>query len=323
MKTNLSLKIIYAFTIALVIKTLLAEKIEASEASEASEISATFVEVKAGTFQMGSPLDEKDRYPDENQHLVTLSQDFQIQTTEVTQFQYFSVMGYNPSHFKQEGYCKEEHRVTNNVPLCPNYPVDKVSWNDVQDFISQLNQECSKYTYRLPTEAEWEYTARGCLGSHEPRNFAHCTTTAFNLGDHISTDQINFDGNHNSNDSDRPFGTYRRQTVNVESLPNANALGLYNMHGNVWEWVQDKYEKYSTRSNIVDPQGDSWLSLRRVIRGGCWSCHEAHTRSARRGYVPPLLQSRHVGFRLVRTVRAPGICSHEKSNSLTHSFSPI
>ena len=113
-----------------------------------SEISmATFAPVKAGTFLMGSPSDEVDRDVDEFQHEVTLTQDFEIQTTEVTQLQYFLVMGYNPSYFKKEKYCSGEHQVINGEELCPNHPVERVSWDDVQAFIVQLNKEDDRYTY--------------------------------------------------------------------------------------------------------------------------------------------------------------------------------
>ena len=195
---------------------------------------ATFAQVKAGTFLMGSPSNEVDRFDDEIQHKVTLTQDFEIQTTEVTQLQYFLVMGYNPSRFKKEKYCSNEHLVINGEELCPNHPVEWVSWNDVQGFIVQLNKGEDGYTYGLPTEAQWEYAARGCVGSGEldlpkPGDMASCTKTAFNLGANISTDQVNYNGNYPYNNDAQ--GEYRKQTVRVSSLANANGLGLYDMHG--------------------------------------------------------------------------------------------
>ena len=130
---------------------------------------ATFVPVKAGTFLMGSPSDEIDRGDDEILHKVTLTQDFEIQTTEVTQYQYFAVMGSNPSYFKKkEEHCSlEEHQVIDGTELCLDYPVERVSWDEVQYFIFQLNQRNDGYIYGLPTEAQWEYAARGCVGSGE------------------------------------------------------------------------------------------------------------------------------------------------------------
>ena len=266
---------------------------------------ATFVQVKAGTFLMGSPLDEKGRDRDETQHKVTLTQDFEIQTTEVTQLQYFLVMGYNPSYFKKEKYCSNEHQIINGEELCPDHPVEQVSWNDAQSFISQLNKGEDGYTYGLPTEAQWEYAARGCVGSGEldspkPTDMALCTKTVFNLGDNISTDQVNYNGNY-------PYGNgskeeYRGQTVKVSSLANANDLGLYDMHGNVWEWVEDRYGGYSS-CHIVDPKG-STSGPDRVLRGGSWyDKAQNNVRSANRNGWGPGARPYDVGLRLMRTAK--------------------
>ena len=259
---------------------------------------ATFAQVKAGTFLMGSPSNEVDRDDDEIQHKVTLTQDFEIQTTEVTQLQYFLVMGYNHSHFKKEKYCSNEHLVINGEELCPNHPVERMSWNDVQGFISKLNKGEDGYTYGLPTEAQWEYAARGCVGSGEldfpkPTNMASCTTTAFNLGDNISTDQVNYDGRYPYNNGSE--GEYRKQTVKVSSLANANSLGLYDMHGNVWEWVEDRYREYSS-SHVVDPKGS-------VFRGGSYYTKARDVRSANRLGWRPGVHAHGVGFRLMRTAK--------------------
>ena len=269
--------------------------------------SATFVPVKARTFLMGSPLDEIDRDDDEIQHKVTLTQDFEIQTTEVTQHQYFAVMGSNPSYFKKKEHCsREEHQVINGTQLCLDYPVEGVSWNDVQGFIFQLNQRNDGYTYGLPTEAQWEYAARGCVGSGEPTDMASCTMTTFNLGDNISTDQVNYNGNnpYNSTFFERLFGSggeYRRQTVRVSSLANANGLGLYDMHGNVWEWVEDRYGEYSS-SHVIDPKG-STSGPNRVLRGGGWDDGARSVRSANRFGWRPGFRFTDVGLRLMRTAK--------------------
>ena len=265
---------------------------------------ASFAQVKAGTFLMGSPSNEVDRDDDEIQHKVTLTKDFEIQTKEVTQLQYFLVMGYNPSHFKKEKYCSNEHLVINGEELCPNHPVERVSWNDVQGFISKLNKGEDGYTYGLPTEAQWEYAARGCVGSGEldlskSGDMASCTKTAFNLGDNISTDQVNYDGNFPYNNGSK--GEYRKQTVKVSSLANANSLGLYDMHGNVWEWVEDRYGKYS-RSHVVDPKG-STSGPNRVLRGGSWYDHALNVRSAFRFRWWPGNRDYAVGLRLMRTAK--------------------
>ena len=253
---------------------------------------------------MGSPSDEKSRDNDEIQHKVTLTQDFEIQTTEVTQLQYFLVMGYNPSRFRQKEYCLNEHLVINGEELCPDHPVERVSWNDVQDFIVQLNKAEDGYTYGLPTEAQWDYAARGCVGSGEldfpkPTDMASCKMTAFNLGDNISTDQVNYDGHYPYKNGAQ--GEYREQTVKVSSLANANSLGLYDMHGNVSEWVEDRYGEYSS-SHVIDPKR-STSGPTRVFRGGSWFTSARLVRSAYRGGWRPGNRTFVVGLRLMRTAK--------------------
>ena len=248
-------------------------------------LSASFAHVRAGTFQMGSPSSEENRDSDETMHQVTLDQDFQIQTTEVTQLQYFLVMGHNPSYFKESKYCEDEYIEINGTSLCPNHPVERVSWNDIKDFLRELDRSNDGYTYRLPTEAEWEYAARSG------------TATAFNLGENISPEVVNYDGNYPYKDAHK--GVYRGQTVAVASLPNANGLGLYDMHGNVWEWTQDIYGDYSSGS-VTDPRGASSGSYR-VRRGGSWDNRARLVRSADRGLWGPDGRGSYVGLRLVRT----------------------
>ncbi len=240
-------------------------------------LSADFVKISAGSFQMGSPSSEKDRYSDETLHDVTISRDFDIQTTVVTQAQYFLAMGYNPSSFKNRNYCSNDFVEINGAALCPNNPVENVSWNDAQDFISKLNSTDADYSYRLPTEAEWEYSARA--GSQ----------TAYWYG----------------NDADR-IGDYAWFSENsggqshaVGSKP-ANPWGLYDAHGNVWQWVSDWYaDKYPT-SRQTDPVGVSSGSYR-VFRGGSWFNFAQYLRSGFRNRYSPGYAGYDVGFRLVRT----------------------
>ena len=261
------------------------------------EYKATFVQVKAGTFLMGSPSYENYRDDGEIQHKVTLTQNFEIQMTEVTQLHYFLVMGNNPSYFKKEQYCPNKHMVLKGEELCPYHPVEQVSWNDAQDFISELNKKEDGYTYGLPTEAQWEYAARGCVGSEEPMDMASCTTTAFNLGDDISGVQVNY---YDFFYYKKGPEAYRKQTVRVFSLPNANRLDLYDMHGNVREWVEDRYEEYS-KFHVVDPKG-SLSDPHRMERGGGWDTNQWSIRSASRGRrLLPGSASSDMGFRLVRT----------------------
>lgn len=161
-----------------------------------------FVNIKAGSFMMGSPDSEKGRYSDETQHEVELSQDFEMQTTPVTQALWTEVMGQSPSHFKGK-----------------SNPVESVSWNDVQEFIGELNKLDPEYTYRLPTEAEWEYACRAG------------TTTAYHCAEKDLKKYAWF--SENSGDKTHPVGKLQ-----------PNAWGLYDMMGNVWEWIGDWYGEY-------------------------------------------------------------------------------
>ena len=123
-------------------------------------VDVLFQRVSKGSFVMGSPLTEKNRYSDEAQVEVSISKPFEIMETTVTQSQWHCVMGSNPSYFKKSKHC-EDHKIVNGVEMCPNNPVEQVSWNDVQVFIGSLNADLGlSNCYRLPTEAEWEYSAR-------------------------------------------------------------------------------------------------------------------------------------------------------------------
>ena len=222
---------------------------------------AKFALIPAGTFTMGSPSSEPGRDIDETQHPVTISRPFYMQTTEVTQGQWKRVMGNNPSSF---GGCGDD---------CP---VEKVSWNDVQEFILKLNSMEGTDKYRLPTEAQWEYAARAG------------TTTRFYTGD--NDDDLSRAGWHegNSGSKTQPVG---------KRMP--NAWGLYDMHGNVWEWVQDWKKDYPSGS-VTDPEGPSSGSGR-VGRGGSWPSRVRDCRSAVRYRDDPGDRLGDVGFRLLRT----------------------
>ena len=150
-----------------------------------------------------------------------------------------------------------------------NCPVENISWEDVQAFIQKLNQQERDYQYRLPTEAEWEYAARAS------------TTTPFSFGNTLSTDQANYDSN---------------RTTQVKSFP-PNAWGLYDMHGNVWEWCQDWYGDYPSDS-VTDPQGPP-SGDHRVLRGGSWVSSARLCRSAVRLWGTPGDRHYRFGFRLV------------------------
>lgn len=231
-----------------------------------NSLGMTFKSIPAGTFTMGSPTDEPGRSSNETQHQVTLSQSFYMQTTEVTQGQWQSVMGSNPSHFQDCG---------------DGCPVEQVSWDDIQDFLTALNSR-GEGTYRLPTEAEWEYAARA--GS----------ITAFPSGDITVTDceyDTNLDavgwycGNADvAYDGCEDWSTYNGKPC-VGTHPAAqkqpNAWGLYDMIGNVWEWCQDWYGDYPSAS-VYDPEGPT-VGSSRVTRGGTWYAKPQYCRTAYRG----------------------------------------
>ena len=226
-----------------------------------------------GTFMMGSPDNETGRYSNETQHKVTLTQGFWILETEVTQEMWKSVMGHNPSKFQDAS----------------NHPVEQVSWNDCQEFILKLTAS-SEYAFSLPTEAQWEYACRAG------------TTTPFNFGDMLNGMQANCDGS-------RPYGTSMegismKKTMAVGSYP-PNALGLYDMHGNVAEWCLDDERKYTySADDLKDPVGDLYSSSY-VTRGGDWDRDATYCRSARRYNDDKSSRNYQYGFRLVLTGKTP------------------
>jgi formylglycine-generating enzyme required for sulfatase activity len=226
-----------------------------------------FVLIQPGTFMMGSPENEQGRCDDEVLHKVTITKPFYMQTTPVTQAQWQAVMGSNPSHFKGD-----------------NLPVENVSWNDCQEFIQHLNQR-GEGQYRLPTEAEWEYACRAG------------TTTPFAIGNGVDLDstQANFDGNYPYGQGKE--GVDRQETTPVKSFA-PNNWGLYDMHGNVYEWCQDWYGDYPSGAT-TDPQGPSSGSYR-VYRGGDWDGFARYARSALRVPVRPVYCNENLGFRLVK-----------------------
>ncbi len=213
-------------------------------------ITLNMVAIPGGSFVMGSPNTEAQRRNDEGPQRTVNISPFFMGKYEVTQEQYQVVMGNNPSNFKGA-----------------KRPVEKVSWDKAVEFCQKLSQKTGK-TYRLPSEAEWEYACRA--GS----------TTPFYFGETITPDLVNYDGSSSPYGS-APKGLYRQQTTDVGSFP-PNSFGLYDMHGNVWEWCSDKWHG---NYNGAPTDGSSWetgTDDNRVVRGGSWYGDAVGCRSAYR-----------------------------------------
>ncbi|MBD2270162.1 SUMF1/EgtB/PvdO family nonheme iron enzyme [Anabaena sp. FACHB-1391] len=223
------------------------------------------VEIPPGTFYMGSPENEKGRSDNESpQHQVNVPSFF-IGKYPLTQAQYQAIMGNNPACF------------TGN-----NRPVECVTWDDAVAFCQKLSQKTGK-NYKLPSEAQWEYACRAG------------TTTPFYFGESITSDLVNYDGEYAY--AAAPKGKYRGQTTDVGTFP-PNAFGLYDMHGNVWEWCEDDWQE----NYINAPVNGSALISRsdyKLLRGGSWYYDPDYCRSAFRGNSILGDLSSAVGFRVV------------------------
>jgi sulfatase modifying factor 1 len=227
--------------------------------------------------RLGSPTGEPGRfYGTEDLHEVTLTKSFEMQATPVTQLQWSLVMGENPSHFQTGGQVIAING--RDIPMNPNRPVERVSWEDAQKYIQKLNQMDPYYDYWLPTESEWEFAARA--GTDTPFSFG---SNVDDLGTHAF-----YPGNSGN------------KTNDVASLqPNPN--GLYDMHGSVSEWTQDWWEDVRP-PHAVDPTGPI-QGPGRVVRGGGWNSSRESLRSAYRIYASPDYRSAGTGFRVLRTLK--------------------
>ena len=233
-----------------------------------NSVDIVLVPIPAGEFMMGSPETEAGRLGNETQHQVRITKPFYLSAHEVTQQQYLEVMDNDPSSSKGD-----------------TKPVEKVSWVDAVAFCRRLSKS-EGVEYRLPTEAEWEYACRAG------------TTTAYSFGNYDASGLGEYAWHRgNSDDTTHPVG---------EKLP--NAWGLFDMHGNVWEWYQDWYGGYETEQVLIDPKGAASGS-RRVLRGGAFGNRARVVRAAVRSYshgVPPGYRSLNFVFRLARTYPLPG-----------------
>jgi formylglycine-generating enzyme required for sulfatase activity len=241
--------------------------------------------IPAGKFVMGSPVAEKERDEDELPHEVALTGPFPIGVHEVTQAQFQQVMGKQGSYFNADRGGG------------PDHPAEQVRWTDAKAFCEKLSslaaEKAAGRSYRLPTEAEWEYACRGG------------TTTPFHFGAALAPTQANFNGNF-------PFGgaakgAFLNKTAKVGSYP-PNAFGLHDMHGNVAEWCADFYDpnyyKNSPKENPPGPaKGVVSTGFRdaffQVVRGGCWLDEARACRSAYRFRLQPSEPYRWVGLRVV------------------------
>lgn len=236
-----------------------------------------FVTIPAGSFEMGSPSSESGRHGDEERHSVYVSS-FEIMTTEVTQGMWEEVMGTTIDEMRSRS--EFDYGLTGSGSGS-GYPMYYVSWNDCQDFIAKLNDLDPDHTYRLPSEAEWEYACRAG------------TTTRFYWGDSHSESTV---GRYcwyeeNSGGNTHPVGTKP-----------PNAWGLYDMLGNVWEWCQDvytsDYDDCPTNGSVYRGSGSN-----RVLRGGSWLFNARYCRSAYRFFNSPVDSFSDLGFRVARSVR--------------------
>lgn len=232
-----------------------------TESDYTNSIGMEFMKIPSGEFNMGSPSGEEDRDDDEGPvHKVTIEESYYLGKYEVTQEQWREVMGSNPSHFKGD-----------------DLPVEQLSWYDAQEFIKKLNEKEGTDKYRLPSEAEWEYACRAG------------TTTRYSFGNDESKLKDYAWYRDNSNQKTHPVGQKK-----------PNLWGLYDMHGNVWEWCQDMgHDDY----NGAPSDGSAWEDGNdsfRVTRGGCRLSDAGVCRSASRGSYDIDYRNYFLGFRVLR-----------------------
>ena len=250
-----------------------------------NSINIKLVLIPPGKFVMGSPAAEADREAGEDQHEVAITRPFYLGAHTVTQGQFEKVMGKNPSFFHPKNGGGLDH------------PAEQVRWGEAREFCTKLSalpeEKKAGRTYRLPSEAEWEYACRaGAI-------------TPFNVGDALSSKQANFNGNFPYGGAEK--GPFLRRTEKVGSYP-PNAWGLYDMHGNVLQWCNDWYDpNYYKRSPKENPTGPEKGVMATgfesnffvVVRGGCWLDEGRACRSARRFRLQQSEPYRWTGFRVV------------------------
>jgi formylglycine-generating enzyme required for sulfatase activity len=255
-----------------------------------------FAYIPPGEFLMGSPDEEKGHYADAFQHEVKITKPFYLGVYEVTQEEYWKLIGANPSNFSRSGASYEKVQGQNTA----RFPVEQVTWEEAVTFCEKLSAKEGK-KYRLPSEAEWEYACRA--GKTKP----------FHFGNELNGDQANCRG-------DQPYGTeVKGKTVGRPTTVGSyapNAFGLYDMHGNVWEWCRDYYAKdYYQNSPSADPPGP-FAGSSRVVRGGGWFSSASECRSATRSRDSLSSVNCIYGFRVLQEVNESlGIAGKTRSAS--------
>jgi uncharacterized protein (TIGR02996 family) len=276
------------------IQHLLAAGVEPCVPTLTNSIGMGLALVPAGKFRMGSPATEPRRMDDEPLHTVTISRAFYLGVYPVTQAQYRAVVGRNPSHFNRR-------RVKNAARHLARFPVESVTWTAAVEFCERLSQRAEERsagrTYRLPTEAEWEYACRAWGSPRYP----------FHFGVTLEGRQANFQTEHPyPPDDDHLVGSEPLGRPCPVGMYRPNAFGLYDMHGNVDEWCEDWFNaRYYVDGPKEDPSGPV-DGDRRVVRGGSWRGQGEDCRAAVRiGYEDdePFSQ---VGFRVVMTLAPTG-----------------
>jgi formylglycine-generating enzyme required for sulfatase activity len=242
------------------------------------------VRIPKGKFLMGSPKDEKDRRDDEEQHEVEITHDFYLGKYPVTQEQYQQLMGKNPSYFCAQGDDKDKVKGLETA----RFPVEGVTWGDAGEFCETLNKRHAKEkgTFRLPTEAEWEYACRGG------------TTAPYYFGKECNGTQANCNGTEPYGTSEK--GPYLKRPSEVGGYARVapHPWGLCDMHGNVWQWCNDRYDKgYYGKSPNRDPQGPD-NGEDRVLRGGSWDGDARDCRAASRDGLAQSYRLSLLGFRV-------------------------
>ena len=235
-----------------------------------NSVGMRFIYIPPGKFFMGSPADEIGRDEGEYQHAVVLTRGFYLQTTEITQAQWQVVLKLNPSEHKGN-----------------DLPVHNVSWIDSQTFIRRLNQLESNGNYRLPSEAEWEYACRAGTQSALPTG----NLTATNSGLEPALDRVGW------------YKLNSGQTPHRVAVKSPNAWGLYDMHGNVWEWCQDPWDRWYGKfadTAVIDPMGPKKGRFK-IFRGGGWFGSATYQRCASRMRAKSGSKSPGIGFRVARS----------------------